>query len=198
MVCFPIYISEGIVNRFECSYTDLINPNDLIPHPGNRNIHSEKQIKALAKIISKNGQRSPIVVSELSGYVVKGHGRLEAIKLLGWNQCAVDKQKYVDEAEEFRDRIADNEIARYSEFDSIGFKSDLIEMDFDLTEIDFEDFGKLDFIIEPMKIDLGDDPPEENENKKYIVEVKLSNEMEQMDLYDDLISKGYLAKVKGK
>jgi len=184
--------------RIECSYKKLVDVSTLKEHPSNRNKHPEKQIKALAKIIVKVGQRSPIVVSNQSGFIVKGHGRLAAIKLLGWDKCAVDYQDYKDELEELNDRIADNEISRYSEFDQTGFLDDLKSLDLNIDELDFEEFGKLDFNFTNIIGDLA--PVEkdkiENENKKYIIEVQFPNDMEMMDIYDDLLSRGYLVKIK--
>jgi hypothetical protein len=102
-----------------------------VPNPKNKNIHPDKQIKVLAKIIDARGQRSPIVISKRSGFITKGHGRLMAIKMLGWEKAAVDLQDYESEAEEYADMIADNEIARYAEFDKESFLEDLNIEDFD-------------------------------------------------------------------
>ena len=179
--------------RIECAYTKLEKVENLKPHPSNRNKHSEKQIQALAKIIGRNGQRSPIVVSNLSGFITKGHGRLEAIKLLGWEECAVDYQNYTDEVEELRDRIADNEIARYSEFDHVGFLEDIKELDLELEGLDFEEFGKIDFkFIEEEK--------EEKEEKEDLSEkikesfeliIEFKNELELESSFMKFSEEGY-------
>lgn len=183
--------------RIECSYKKLVEVSALKEHPSNRNKHPEKQIKALAKIIAKVGQRTPIVVSNQSGFIVKGHGRLGAIKLLGWDKCAVDYQDYKDELEELNDRIADNEISRYSEFDQTGFLDDLKTLDLNLDKLDYEEFGKLDFNFTNIIGDLAPvEKPEKEDNEKYIIEVQFPNEMEMMDIYDDLVSRGYIAKIK--
>lgn len=181
--------------RIECSYNKLVEIDKILPHPNNRNSHSQKQIEVLAKIIAKVGQRSPIVISKKSGYVVKGHGRLKAIELLGWDKAAVDFQNYESELEEFNDRIADNEIARYSEFDRRGFELDMQDLNIEIGDFDFEELGLIDFsLIEKIELDEDDENKEEDENKKYILQVELPNDMELRDLYDDLISKGYLVK----
>jgi len=158
--------------RFECSYSELVNVSEIIPHPKNCNIHSEKQIDVLAKIIDKNGQRSPIVISKRSGYIVKGHGRLDAIKKLGWEKCAVDYQNYESDEEEFRDRIADNEIARYAEFDQIGFTEDLKNLSFDLQELSFEEFGLIDF-----KLPLAKEGKDYSESNKEIDVENFGNDL---------------------
>ena len=69
--------------KIRCAHTKIVSINKLIPHEKNRNIHSANQIRILAKAIAKVGQRSPIVVSNLSGKIVKGHCRYLAIKELG-------------------------------------------------------------------------------------------------------------------
>jgi len=59
-----------------CSHTELADVVKLIPNPRNPNKHPDKQIALLAKIIRHQGWRSPVVISNRSGFVVKGHGRL--------------------------------------------------------------------------------------------------------------------------
>jgi DNA modification methylase len=134
--------------KIKCAYTKLVPLAELKQHSKNRNTHPEKQIKALAKIIAKIGMRSPIVVSNLSGCIVKGHGRLEALKMLGWESAPVDYQDYESELEEFNDRVADNEIARYAEFDKAGFLNDIEG----IPDIDFEEFGLLDFELPEIEV----------------------------------------------
>lgn len=117
--------------NIKCSYTHLYELAKIVPNPKNKNKHPDKQIKVLAKIIDARGQRSPIVISKRSGFITKGHGRLLAIKMLGWDKAAIDLQNYESEAEEYADMIADNEIARYAEFDKESFLEDLKIEDFD-------------------------------------------------------------------
>ena len=133
--------------KIECSYNKLIPLNDLVPHPENENKHSDKQIEILANIIKKDGMRHPIVVSNLSGYVVSGHGRLMALKLLGASEAPVDFQDFEDPIQELRVRTADNQIARYAEFQHDQFKLNLEKYDIDTNEVNFEEFGFVDFTI---------------------------------------------------
>lgn len=66
--------------EIRCLYDELVSVDALKPHPKNRNKHPTEQIERLAKIIAYQGVRAPIVVSKRSGYIVKGHGTLQAIK----------------------------------------------------------------------------------------------------------------------
>lgn len=103
--------------KFDCAHDELVELHKLQPNPKNANKHPEKQIKLLAKIIDYQGQRNPIVVSKRSGFIVSGHGRLEAIKSLGWEKAAVDFQDFENEAQEYAHMIADNKIQELAEHD---------------------------------------------------------------------------------
>ena len=63
-----------------CAHDKIVDTNSLVGNPRNPNKHPKEQITALAKIIKRQGWRHPIVVSNRSGFVVKGHGRLLAAK----------------------------------------------------------------------------------------------------------------------
>lgn len=130
-----------------CAHTRVMSIEELKKkaHPANENIHSKKQIEVLAKVITKNGQRSPIVISTHSGYITKGHGRLQAMIFAGYTEAAIDEQSYENELEELNDRVADNEIARYAEFNKTQFKENLEQLDFDLESVEWEEFGLIDF-----------------------------------------------------
>jgi ParB-like chromosome segregation protein Spo0J len=100
-----------------CSYDELRTTEDLMPHPMNPNKHPQRQIDLLAEIIRTQGWRAPITVSELSGFVVRGHGRLAAAMELGLEKVPVDLQSYESEAQEYSDLVADNKIAELAEID---------------------------------------------------------------------------------
>ena len=132
------------MEKFKCAYDELVDVEKLVPNPKNNNIHPKKQIERLAKIIDFQGQRAPVVVSKRSGFIVKGHGRLEAIKLLGWGKCAVDYQDYENEAQEYADMVADNQIATWSEFDDEMLLKELPELDLDLDMLGMIEIPKLE------------------------------------------------------
>lgn len=99
-----------------CAHTEVVDPAMLVPNPRNPNQHPKKQIELLAKIIQRQGWRAPVTVSNRSGYIVRGHGRLAAALLLGC-MVPVDRQDYASEADEWADLIADNRLAELSEID---------------------------------------------------------------------------------
>ena len=94
-----------------CAYDEIIPTAKALPNPQNPNQHPDKQINLLAEIIKQQGWRAPITISTRSGYIVRGHGRLMAARLLGAESVPVDFQNYESEAAEKADMIADNRIA---------------------------------------------------------------------------------------
>lgn len=102
--------------KIHCAHTEVVDPATLMPNPRNPNQHPKKQIELLAKLIQHQGWRAPVTVSNRSGYIVRGHGRLAAALLLGC-MVPIDRQDYASEADEWADLIADNRLAELSEID---------------------------------------------------------------------------------
>lgn len=122
----------------------------LKPNPNNRNKHSDSQIERLCKIIQYQGFRRPISVSNQTGFMVVGHGRLLAAQKLGMTEVPVIYQDYESEDQEFADMTADNAIASWAELDLSGINTDILEH----PELDLDLLGLKDFEpIEPEKIE---------------------------------------------
>lgn len=101
-----------------CAHDAIVDVTTLVPNPANPNTHPDEQIQLLGRIIREhNGWRAPITVSNRSGFIVKGHGRLSAALLEGLKEVPVDYQNYASEAAEYSDLVADNRIAELAEID---------------------------------------------------------------------------------
>lgn len=123
----------------------MIPPQDLKPNPQNPNTHTEKQIALLGKIIQNQGWRAPITVSKRSGYIVKGHGRLEAAFLIDSAMVPVEYQDYESREAELADMIADNRISEFSTLDKDildVLMAELSDAEFDLLLTGFDDYFK--------------------------------------------------------
>lgn len=167
----------------------LVDVDSIICNPKNNNIHTKEQIDRLCKLIKNTGFRNPLIVSNKSGFLIAGHGRLEAAKKLGMTQVPVVFQDFKNEADEYAFMTADNAIASWAELDLEKIKLDTLEFD----DLDLEMLGMENFSILEMAEESEEDEKDEPE-KKLILQVELPNELELRDLYDDLISKGYLVK----
>jgi hypothetical protein len=133
-----------------CSHSELVDPATLKPNPANPNRHSAHQIQLLAEIIKEQGWRSPITVSNRSGLIVRGHGRLEAALLMGCERVPVDMQDYESEAAELADLLADNRLSELAELDEDDLKKVIERLreadpsfDTDLTGFVASDLDKL-------------------------------------------------------
>lgn len=124
------------MTRIEAKNIEMVAIEKIVANPKNRNVHPESQIEALAKIISASGFREPLIISKRSGFLIAGHGRLEAAKKIGMAELPVIRQDFESEAQEYQHMIADNEVARWATLDVQGLRSDLTEFDLDSFEID--------------------------------------------------------------
>lgn len=154
-------LADGI--EVWCAYDKLVKIEELIPHPKNPNTHPQSQIKILAQNIRYHGWRHPIVVSKLSGYIVAGHGRLEAAKELGVSIIPVEYQNFASEDNELAVLVGDNRLAELSSLDLNGLQ-DIIDgfkaSDFDTILAGFEPTD-LDALLGEQKPDFGDEKEKE-------------------------------------
>ena len=183
--------------EIKCGYSEMMDLGKVVSHPKNPNKHSQRQIELLSKLIKYQGWRHPVIVSQKSGFVVAGHGRVEAAKLLGLSEVPVEYQDFENEAQEYQFMVSDNSIQELSELDEVMIQQDILDFgpDFDLNQLAMPDltlsFDKMDSDDEGKAESMVGDV-----DKKYLIEVQFPNEMEMMDIHDDLTHRGYLVKVK--
>jgi len=142
-----------------CSHDKIVNCIELKPNPKNPNTHPASQIALLGKIITEQGWRAPITVSNRSGLIVKGHGRLEAALMAGILKAPVDLQDYESEAVEHADMVADNRLSELAEINDDKLSELLAELndfDIDMDLTGFDDVALGDIILQ----DSGDEKSE--------------------------------------
>ena len=144
--------------KINCTYSVLESVHKIVPNPRNTNKHNQKQIALLAKIIDFQGWRHPIIISKRSGFVVAGHARLEAAKLLNYELCPVDYQEFENEAQEYAFLESDNHIAELAEHDKNKMLINLRELDF---KLDLDLIGIPDFKLPELELKIDDLKKEE-------------------------------------
>lgn len=178
-----------------CGYDALLPADELVVHPKNNNTHPKRQVELLAKIIKQGGWRACITISNRSGFITKGHGRLLAADALGLSLVPVEYQDYPDEAAELADLLADNKIAQLAEFDADAtdlLLAELVELEVDVELAGF-DAGE---IPELAELDLDPvTPPEDNYAEQYGVIVICRDEAHQEQVYTMLKEKELNCKV---
>ena len=134
-----------------CAHARLADVTTLVANPRNPNKHGDAQVALLAKIIRHQGWRAPITISKRSGFIVVGHGRLQAALLLQVEKVPVDEQDFATEADEWAHLVADNRIAELAETDGAMLKDLLIELDSATQDFDMDlsgfDAGELERVI---------------------------------------------------
>lgn len=121
---------------------EMVAIEDVRPNNRNRNKHPEAQIERLIKIIKHQGFRQPLIVSNQSGLLVAGHGRLIAAKRLGMTEVPVVFQDFESEEQEYQAQVSDNAIASWAELDLAGINADIPELGpFDIDLLGIENFA---------------------------------------------------------
>lgn len=159
------------------------------------NSHSKEQIARLEKLIEFQGFRNPIIVSNRTGFVVAGHGRIEAARNMGMSLVPVMYQDFDSEAQEYAYMVSDNAIASWSELDLSAVNTEMLDLG---PDFDIDMLGVKDFTIEPIEKFEMEDELRDDMNKKFILKITFPNDMEMMDIHDDLVSRGYIVKVENK
>lgn len=170
----------------KCTEIKLEKISNLKNHPKNNNIHSLDQIQRLAHIISVQGFRNPIIVSNQSGYVVAGHARLQALKFLGEENVPVIYQDFINEEYEYAFLTSDNAIQEWSIFDREKFKKELNNLE--MKDISIFGLKKFDFFDEKKEKKIFD-------KNEFIVLVEFDSENEQMNFFEELKEKGIKCKL---
>lgn len=114
----------------------MVPIGEIKPRNDNRNLHTQDQIDRLCKIIQYQGFRSPLIVSNQSGLLVSGHGRLMAAQKLGLKELPVLFQDFQSSDMEYAAMVSENAIAAWAELD-------LSAINMDLPSLGFEDIDLL-------------------------------------------------------
>lgn len=161
----------------------IVNIADLKPNPDNTNQHPAEQIERLGEILRYQGFRNPLVVSNQSGFIVSGHGRLEAAKAIGMTEVPVYFQDFESYDQEFAHMNADNSIAAWANIDLKSVHA------YDFGDgFDFNMLGFKDFKIDSEEVEL----PELSGKDPDIQQVTFILSNEQKDILDEAMAKAKL------
>ena len=148
--------------RLRIEYRSL---DEITPNPRNPRKHSTRQIKKLARIISKQGFNVPLVIDR-HGNLLAGHARYEACIKLGFTEVPTICLEHLNEHEALAFVLADNRLAELSEWDDKLLAEHLkdlsLVLDFDLELSGFE-IGEIDLRIDDLKpvAATGEDPADD-------------------------------------
>lgn len=126
---------------------------NLRPDPKNPRIHSDKQVRQIARSIQTFGFNVPVLVDENS-QVIAGHGRLLAAQLLKMENVPAIRIEHLSEAQRRAFLIADNRLTEKSAWDERLLAEQFevlskLDLDFSLDITGFE-IAEIDTIIESL------------------------------------------------
>lgn len=119
----------------------------IIPYERNPRTHPQQQIDLLAELIEKYGPDQPIVVDE-KGVILKGHGRRLAALKINRKTFPVIQRSGLTEDDKVAMRIADNQVALLSGWDSELIRFEIDRLDhagYDLKLLGFDNIQLVSF-----------------------------------------------------
>ena len=118
-------MSQNLTNqKLKINYVDITH---LKPYERNAKIHTKKQIAKIVQSMKTFGVVTPILANK-DYEVIAGHGRLEALKELGYTKVPVIMLEHLSESQVKAYRLADNKIAQDATYDEELLKIELQEL----------------------------------------------------------------------
>lgn len=169
--------------KYAENLNNFVDINELKEDPLNAKIHTEKQISQLAKIIKKYGFSDPVVITK-DMEILAGHGRCQALKLLGETKVPVVIADLKSEAEKRAFALSHNAVNIET-----GFNKEMVQKNFEIISIEpvvLEELRTVDLsVLEPAKIDavnLAIDNPEAFYEKNENIQQDLSNKNQEINI----------------
>jgi ParB-like nuclease domain len=107
--------SNADVNNTVGGYLYL-RTTSLKPDPRNPRVHTEKQVRQIDQSIESFGFNVPLLIDDQQ-QVIAGHGRLKAVRKLGWDTVPAIRLNHLTESQRMAFLIADNRLTENSSRD---------------------------------------------------------------------------------
>ena len=145
----------------QIEYVDI---NSIKPYKKNAKLHPKEQIEQIKKSIEEFGNNDPIAIWK--DEIVEGHGRLIALKELGYKEIPIIRLDHLTDEERKAYTLVHNKLTMNSDFD------------FDILEDELNDIGSID--MEKYGFDeLEENAIEYKENERH-----RTNDYYNLDLVD--------------
>ena len=144
---------------------EYIPIDSITPYENNAKIHTDEQIEQIKKSIEEFGMNDPIGIWGKDNIIIEGHGRLMALKELGWDEAPVIRLDELTDDQRKAYTLIHNQTTM-----NTGFNIDILNEELQSIELDMSYYG-FDEIEEP-EIEIKDDdfefeePEEEPKSKR--------------------------------
>lgn len=127
------------MSELKIEYIDI---DKITPYENNAKKHQRLDIDAIKKSIQEFGMNDPIGVWSDKNIIVEGHGRLLALKELGYQKVPCIRLDQLTDEQRKAYALAHNKTAELSEWDFDKLKEELENLnDIDMSQFGFEYFG---------------------------------------------------------
>lgn len=148
---------------------EIYKIEELKPYENNAKIHTKEQIEQIKKSIKEFGMNDPIAIWGKDNIIIEGHGRLEALKELGYEKVECIRLDHLTNEERKAYTLIHNKLTMNTDFNYEILNSELIEID----DINMNEFG--------FEIDFEDEEKEIIEDN--IPDLPISSKSKQGDIY---------------
>ena len=136
---------------------ELLAIDKIKKYENNAKLHPREQIEQIKKSILEFGNNDPIAIDE-NNVLIEGHGRLKALKQLGYDEVEVIRLSHLSEEQKKAYILVHNKL----NIDT-GFDVDLLNAELeDIFTVDMSEYG---FELPGIDFGFSDDTPKEDEGE---------------------------------
>lgn len=116
---------------------EYVSIDKIKPYSKNARKHSDESVEVIANSIKEFGMADPIAVWGKDNIIIEGHGRLLALKQLGYDKAPIIHLDYLTDEQRRAYTLAHNKTSEFSDWDFDLLGDELA----DIFDIDMTDFG---------------------------------------------------------
>ena len=140
---------------------ELVPIESIRPYENNAKIHTPEQIEQIKNSILEFGNNDPIAI-DASGVIIEGHGRLMALKELGYTEVEVIRLGHLSEEQRKAYTLIHNKLTMNTGFDLDILAEELGAIEnINMADFDFDLDILTDLILEDTEEDDFDPTPDE-------------------------------------